>query len=447
MTLISFISAALLALASCAPAQDGYVVKTEGSAVYLDITKSSRAPAAGTRFLVYEDGAELVNPVTHENLGRTRVSIATGAVTQVQPKFAAGEIAWKRDEVRPGQFFAWLDNAAAPTPAADWTAQAAAIAAPSPVIWKSSAPLDYTAVALALGDFDGGGENELALASEKTIKIYRLENGALAEKYSASLGGLYRILSLDAEAGAGKGGARIFASLFDNFSGDFQTAVFEIKDGLRQTATLGWLTRAACLSGGGKRLYGQEIYRTGELKKSQIRPLEFKGDSVTLSTAAIDIPRFDWVYGFDILAETGGRASALLITAPEGRMRAQFGTRKNYFETDADYGGTPNVLRVSGEKLSFYPRAPVKTGGEQPVLYVLSGVAKEGLLSEAFARYKDARLRALRWTGMGFETAGEILLGGSVYDIDSGRLGALDDGIIAAVIGPDDTTTVKLFKY
>jgi hypothetical protein len=429
--------AALAVLSVPAFAQDGYVVKAEDSVVYLDITKSTRAATAGARFLVYEDGEELVSPVTRETLGKARVSIAGGTITEVQPKFAAGTVSWKRATVKPGQFFSWLDAAPQLQPGA---------AAQSRVIWKST-PLSYAATALALGDFDGDGENELALSSENTIRIYKTENSALVEKYSAPLGGLYRILSLEASGLAGRGREQLFATVFDNFSGNFQTAVLEVKNGLRQTATLNWLVRAATLPDGGKRLYGQELYCSGELKKSEVRSIEFKNNSFTLSGDAIDFPRFDWVYGFAILSETGGKPGSLLLTSPEGRLRAQFPTRKNYVETAADYGKTPNVIRAATTKLAFYPRLPLRKDGDTTVFYTLSNIPKDGLLSEAFSSYKDARLRALRWTGRALEPAGETLLGAIAYDIDSGKLGGLAPGVITAVIGPDGNTMVELLEY
>ena len=425
--------AAALLFSVRANAQDGYVVKTDSATVYLDITASSQAARAGARFAVYEEGGELVNPVTKQSLGRTHDNVASGEITETHPKYAVGTLLTGIGAAKPGQFFEWAAQAAPPAPAAQPSGR-------EKVIWKSPA-LDCEAVSLALGDFDGSGE-EVAVASESEVAVYGF-SGGFARKYSWRPGGLYRIITVDAADIRGAGRPQLFVSVYDNSSGAYQTAALEISGGeLKKSTVTGWLSRSVALPSGERRLYGQQFYNSGEFRASSVRRVEFRGGEFALSSARTDIPRFDTVYGFNVL-EDSGQAHALVMTADSGRLRAQFAQRKNYAETDALFGKTPNVLRTQGGLLKFYPR--VAASGS--MFYAVANIPRDGLLSETFSHYKDAKLMALRWTGSAFEPAGETPLDGYACDIESGSVPGIGAGVLAAVVGTDGKTTIKLVSY
>ena len=428
----TLLSGLLLFACGAVCAQDGYVVRVDSSGVFLDITQSSVAAKTGAGFAVYTEGDEIANPVTGVNLGKVRVTIASGTVTEVTPRYAVGRLDWQKSEVKPGQFFKWQDQV--PMPSAD------------KVVWQSD-PLDYSAVALALGGFSAAGAGEIAVASQDTVRVYVFgATGMPEERFVYKPGGMYRILSLDAADLRGKNRDQLFVSVYDAFTGAFQTIVLEAGDKLQRTATLGWLSRAVSLPDGTKRLYGQQFFSTGELRRSQVRRVVYTEGSYSLDGNRLKMREPGSLYGLAILDEAAGEPTALAYIADSGQLKIRKMDRDSKTEIPGDYAITANMLTIADSgTLRFDSRLPSGRLDGRLVIYAATLPAR-GLVPNFFTGPGDALLRRLWWNGKTFIPSGDIALGGHICDIDSGFAGAPGTGVVVCVTGVDGKTVIKLVR-
>jgi hypothetical protein len=78
------------AVLAAAPAK-GYVVKAEGSKIWLDLTAADGA-APGRGFQVYTEGEDIKHPVTGEQLGKAESRVAEGKIEEVAEKLSIGRL-------------------------------------------------------------------------------------------------------------------------------------------------------------------------------------------------------------------------------------------------------------------------------------------------------------------------------------------------------------------
>src|ERR1019366_5135418 len=80
-----------LALPLRAAVPDGYVVKADSAAVYLDWGKTSEVKSGDT-FLIYRQKGELKHPVTGEVLGHAEENVGSGLIDHIEDKFSVGSL-------------------------------------------------------------------------------------------------------------------------------------------------------------------------------------------------------------------------------------------------------------------------------------------------------------------------------------------------------------------
>ena len=443
----------VIAFCFCFPAfaEDyGLVVQVDGEAVYLNTTFSTAAVRQGMQFAVFERGKQLIDPMTGAELGAQERFVASGEVIFVRPKYAVGKITVEEHTVRPGQSFRWT-GAVLPVeveiPVSTTLAASAPVSSPSAAgfseVWQSR-PLDFEAVALCLGDFDGDGENEIAVSSRRTVKVYKLKDGELSQVAETTVPAAERILSLDSAAGK-TGRVQLFAPVYDQLSEQFATNVYELSSGaLEKTAALKWLVRSVKTPDGQSRIYAQEVFTGAEPRFSAIKPIsgeDFKQDKTPLNFKGLN-----WLYGFTLADLNSDGAEEAFYTTDSGKIRAQ-GRSVRLGETEDGFGGTPNALRVGKTLIKFPPRlAVVKTKAGAFELIALKNIPKDMILSEKFGRYKDAELVVLKWKGSSFKAETSLSLGAYSCDFDFGKLGEFEDAVVAAPVGEDGKTVIRVFK-
>ncbi len=439
----------LASFAAVTPAQENYVVRVDSQTVYLDITKSTDCAKTGAGFIIYEPGDELKNPVTGELLGKISKDIAGGTVTQTAEKYAIGTLQWSNTEAKPGQLFRW--QAVAPQTPGEKNAFLQ-----GKTLWKSQ-PLKMKAVGLAQGKFDGTS-TQLAVASESEVLVYKVKDGALEELFSFSPGGLYRIISIDAADLKKTGRDQLFAVVLDRQSNRLQTMVLETSSAgtgpsgreagplgqkLNQTVLLNYLVRAV-VTPHGKTLYTQSVSDSGQNQLSDIKPLVFANGKFSQAKERFAFSNVEWLYGFSVVKEENGVPALTAYLNNVNRLCAQFPVRSENMETDNVFGKTPNILRYGSATLKFYPRIPVGANGT--MLYAVENKPAPGLMSETFGKYKDGTLYALSWNGNALATVAQTPLEGYLADIDAGSVAA-QEGLLAAVVHSNGTSTVRLLAY
>ncbi|MDD5304412.1 MAG: hypothetical protein PHS14_15045, partial [Elusimicrobia bacterium] len=171
--MISLAFASLFAFSApvfaAAPAK-GYVVKTLGTQIWLDLTAADGA-APGRGFTVYEEGEDIKHPVTGEQLGKAERKLAEGKIEEVAEKFSVGRLSEPAPHVQAGQRARLTAVVAAPAapaaPPASIHPGEAALRAPR----TRGASLPFVITAMAVADFDGAGKPQIVLSDEKAFRL------------------------------------------------------------------------------------------------------------------------------------------------------------------------------------------------------------------------------------------------------------------------------------
>lgn len=412
-----------LVAAAAAAAETGYVVRVDSQAVWLDLTAADGA-APGRTFQVYDEGAELKHPVTGASLGRVERVVARGTITDVAARFSTGALLARDEAVKAGQRARW----SAPAPR---SADAAPAGPPGDAATRApktrGAALDYLVNAMAVGDFDGAGRPQIALASDDSVRLYEYpatDARPIAETTFPDTG--LRVVGLDAADLDGDRKAELFVSVYDQAFRRFETRVLRLVDGRwRQDATLPFLTRGYQDPTGQRRLATQQVIDDKTFPFGAIYPLVYDAGRYAQDRPALKPRRVDWVYGFTTAQLGAGEPASLFLTSVHA-LRLQF--PKGWWRTpEEDYGQTPVRIRWNDRLLEFNPPMAATYGAAGfEALYAVRNMAALGGLASPFGLFNRAELLRQRWDGLALETAWRAELSGcaqglAVVDVAPGR--------------------------
>ncbi|MFA6092234.1 MAG: FG-GAP-like repeat-containing protein [Elusimicrobiota bacterium] len=443
----------LLSLFLACPVQaqsslDGYVVKVEGSKIYLDLGEASGAKT-GDAFTIYRPGEELKHPVTGASLGRTETNLAAGHVSEVLEKYSLAGIEGAQpasastvnpgDRVRVHRAAVQVPAAAAPATTASTTAQAPAPGAHAPV--RTSPSLDLEAVALALGDVDGDGKTEVILADKDSVKAYSAEDWHPVCAFKDP-GTAITNLSLEAEDLDKDGRAEVFLTLNNRFFDRVESYVLVCSSGsFEKRTTLAWMVRRY-MDGTQSLLAAQPLIKNATFPFGPIHPLTYADGRYTLGEPKLKLPRLDWIYSFAVARSAEG--SFPLFYTPNNRIRLQF-EKRAAFSSEA-YGQTSNRIRWADRTLQCSPRLVAAPSAEGiSAVYTLKNIPRFGSLSEAFGAYSSAELHCLRFNGLNLEPDWKADLPGYAADLAERALPNGMRELVTAVVGANGKTRVLSF--
>jgi len=266
------------------------------------------------------------------------------------------------------------------------------------------AALSYAVNGMALGDFDGVGKPQIALASDDQIRLYvypALDAKPLAQ--AAIIGTGARVVGLEAADLDGDGRSELFASVYDPMFKRFETRVLKLESGRwLKTATLPFLVRAYQDARGARVLATQQVVEDNGFPFGRIYPLVYRDGKYSQGAAVVPTRRADWLFGFTT-ARLDDHETAISVTATHAlRMESE---KDRWRTSDDDYGQTPVRVRW-GERLLEFPPPMAATYGRAGFdsLYVLRNVAALGGLAGPFGLFDHGELVRKRWNGSGFET-------------------------------------------
>ncbi|MFH1619473.1 MAG: VCBS repeat-containing protein [bacterium] len=439
--MMNCILAAIFFIGSAGPVfaleADAVVVKVDSDTVYFDITGSSKPVSPGSFFTIFSESGDLFNPLTGTNLGKMIVTVATGSITLLEPRYAVGTVTFKKSEPKPGHKVSWTQ--APPKPAKPGEGKTP--------FWRS-APLEDTVIGLAAGDVDGDGEGEISVISANKLTVYSLNGGVLKAGASWEAPAGQRLLSVEAADLKKTGMAQIFVSQFSDFSKRAETAVLELKDGkLKKTAALNWLVRGF-EAADGLRLYAQELFESSSLDRSAIRRLIYREGKFTGDSEPLKKPRPDWLYGFSLFDMNSDSIEDLVYVSDAGRIRVQFKKRSDHWETESnDFGKTPVRFTWIKKILKVYPGIPVFGGAGQPEVCGVVNIPRSGILADSFGLYKSGELRCFAWSGTALKEIWKAPVeDGFITDIRHARLKGLPEGLLISAAGISGRSFLMLFE-
>ncbi len=395
---------ALLALAASvaaaqAPAK-GYVVRADSAPVWLDLTAADGA-AAGRIFEIYVEGPELRHPVTGASLGRVETRVAGGRIVDVSARYSTGRL--DDGAARAGQRVKLTSSVADAAPAAASPDDDQPGDAPRRKPKSRGAALDFAAVGMAVGDFDGIGRPEVALASENRIYLYAYPAADAKSLAEADVPGTgTRVLGL--EAGKLDGDARdsLFVSVYDSAFQRFETRVYKLESGKwLKTAALAFLTRGDQDVSGARTLATQQVFDDSSFPFGRVYPLAYADGRYAQGPVPLKSRRADWLFGFTD-ATLGGQ-DATVLTTPSHALRVQF-DKSQWRTPDDGYGQTPVRVRWGGRLLEFQPPLAVAYGADgAATVYAVRNLAALGGLGGPFGLFNRGEVTSKRWDGLGLE--------------------------------------------
>ena len=409
----------------------GFIVKADSQTVWLDLAGPDGA-APGRAFEIYKEGEELKHPVTGASLGRVEDRVAEGVIASVADKHSTGTLRPGAGAVKPGLRARWLGAAPAAVPAAESAGRAPK---------TRGATLDFAVVGMAVGDFDGTGRNQVALASESAVKVYAYP--ALDAKPLAEIpmkGTAVRVLGLEAGDVDGDGKPELFVAVYDDGFRRFETRVLRQRDGRWDAAAeLPFLVRGYRDEAGKRALATQQVLDDKTFPFGSLYPLAWAGGKYVQRGPALPYKRADWLYGFAV-AKLGDTPAVQTVT-PVHALRVQLGS--NWWRTpDDDYGQTPVRVRWQDRLLEFHP--PMVVDG--PALYAVRNTAALGGLASPFGVFNRGELHRKAWNGLAYETAWKAELPGCAQSLALVDAAPGSQELAVAIRGAADQSSVWTFE-
>jgi hypothetical protein len=426
----------------------GYVVKANGTMVWLDLTAADGA-AAGRGFQVYTEGEAIRHPVTGENLGKAEEKLGEGTIEQVLEKYSVGRVPEPAATMNPGQRARLLAVVSVPPPP---------VAPGAPVYGRRpgeaelrgprtrGASLPYVATGMVAGDFDGAGKTQLVLSDETNFRLYSYpaaEHKPLAS--GAVVGTGVRIVSLEAADLDGDKKAELFVSVFNEQFRRLESSAYKLEgDKWTKTADLPYLVRAHQNAKGGRVVATQQIQDDKTFPFGTVYPLVYRDGKYEQGRPALNPKHADWLYGFSYAqVDAAGEAAALYLTSVNS-LRVQFA--KGHWRSAEGFGQSPTRVRWHDKMLEFHPPMYASYGEKGfSTLYIIRNLAMLGGLANPFGLFNGGEVHAKTWTGVAFETAWRAELGGSspgfaLVEAEPGRA-----ELVVAVAGSTGKSAVWTF--
>jgi len=411
--------ASLFALSSpafaAAPAK-GYVVKTDGAQVWLDLTAVDGA-APGRGFQIYAEGEDIKHPVTGEQLGKAEKKLAEGKIEDVAEKFSVGRMTDASPLIKAGQRARLTAAAAAAAPV---SVPAAPAAARHPGDTELRGPrtrgasLPFVATGMAVGDFDGAGKPQVVLSDEKIFRLYAYpaaENKILAQ--GELIGTTQRVLSLESADLDKNGKAELFVTAYNEGFRRLETSVYHLDGGKwAKIADLPFLVHSHQNAKGARVLASQQIQDDKTFPFAAVYPVVYADGKYAQGRPSLNPKRADWLYSFTYaqLDEAGEPASLYLTSV--NSLKAQF--PNGQWRSSESFGQSPIRVRWYDHLLEFHPPMIASYGAKGfERLYIVRNLAMLGGLANPFGLFNGGELHAKSWTGVAFETAWKAELGGS----------------------------------
>lgn len=268
-------------------------------------------------------------------------------------------------------------------------------------IWYSS-DLQGAIVSMAVGDFDGDKQRELAIAFADRLEIARLQGSEYVKLTAVEVGAGVKILSLDEVDLDRDGKEELYVTAARD--GGLVSRVVTFADGrfIMAGEAVPWYFRAVALPGEGKVLLAQ---RMGESNRDFDGPIfRVVYSSGRLSEGApLPLPWQVSLYGFLPFTAEGGEVHyaylsindylQVLNTAGEQLWESSdyFGGSESYFER-ADISSRS----WSGESRRVYIQARLERGSADEILVTAN---KGSRLMASSRKFTEGRVVAFKWDG------------------------------------------------
>lgn len=402
-------------------AQAVTVVKQQGNLVYLDTTPLSRNVQKGDSFKMILGKEKLSNPKTGASLGFIYQYSLPGQITEVQPRYAVGQLA-DENTYTPGQqavIEASSATLATVAPLPDPVTNAASVLATSvtadtPVVKNYPVPISSTVIAVTQADITRNGREELiTLDDHGLLTVFDKNATALTPLYTYFLGGDKTPITLSALDLQGNGRAQIFISFYDITSQQVSTQVLQLRRlRLQKLETLPYFVKElGC--GPHKKLYAQKAFTQG-VNPGDAQQLEYKEGHFS-PTGPLLKTYNRWLSGVNQYNLERPDHSNFIYTEPEGAIKATLQNDAKAASKDL-FAGAPNRVKYKQNFLTFYPSLQVYGPEGKSTVAALQNVVKKGASDSRFGPYQGSILHFLKLENGRLVSVQQVSLSGYAYD-------------------------------
>jgi hypothetical protein len=423
---------AALLCASIASAEvkvaDGYVVKVEGNAAYLDWGKTSGV-RAGDVFDVFRVQPPLKHPVSGESLGSPEEKVGSGAVQSVEAKFSRATLNGTPSGVLTGDRTRWVSRgsvAPAKVPAASVVPETKEESV-LPVLWRSAA-FREPIVSFDVADIDGDGRDEIAVLFEENLEVYRWNDSRLDLVASYKDKAVHNGFSVACADLDQRGRVDLFVTV--NASGYTGPEVIRLrleKDRLSEVQRFRGFVDRVSTSADDSALYWQDMLPTSDVRFTKPARLIAKdGKATPGDEPKIRSMREKQLFGYAWGDWDGNGATDFAVLDRSSRLVVEMGQQN--WKSRESFGGTRQIFRARDKDL--FLRGETEHAVFQPRLVArkVSVDSKARLLAprnlnapmlrfSATPSYKSSEITQLVWDGKAMVQEWRLSLPGYLSDM------------------------------
>jgi hypothetical protein len=270
-------------------------------------------------------------------------------------------------------------------------------------VW-SGPKLSGQPVGIEVGDIDGDGRKELAVAFRDRLEIARVAGGEYQPVAGLEIDNLRRVLALDGADLNGDGVLELYLTIAREKN--LSSSVVECQGGrCRETVTgVPWFFRRVDLPGEGRVLLAQRLGDAEQIGKGEY---DFYGPIFRVTRSgnelrpgeAVKLPGTVTLYGFQPFEADGGRLTANLSGAD--RLQVLGAGGEELWESQDVFGGSesfmerPDISYEPGRRF-LYLKARLERGADNLVLVPVNEGSR---ISATFREFKKSHLKAMAWDG------------------------------------------------
>lgn len=406
------------------------VVRLDGNKVYLDTSEEKQPVTKGSTFKVIVSSETLTNPKTGKNLGEIYHYSEVGTITEVQPRYAVGELK-NTKAITAGQQAVW-EEIAAPLPVKTAAEEKITPSTRKVTVYE---PVEQTIISLTQAAVTApGADNIITLSDKNEITVFsRAEKNTLKPEISYTLPVGNKGLFISAAA-VKEGASQIFAAVYNEGKNQISSWVLENKDGqLVATGKLPYFVKEVGCSPD-KKIWGQRPFVL-DSAPGKAREIVFEKNKFVASGAQFDTRRH-WLAGLNYFPFQHEGEENLLTTQADGTLRLWLKNGKNTESKDL-FGSSPLRITYKKELVKFYPSVQVFGTPQESTIAAVENGTKYGLLSETFGQYRTGKIHFLRYDKGSLKVTDTVELDGVLYDT-----ACTDRAILTAEALSDGTSRV-----
>ncbi len=251
-----------------------------------------------------------------------------------------------------------------------------------------------------MGDFDGDGVKEIAVAFDDRLEIMRNAQGQFQSLAQINLDKNRRIIGLDGGDLDGNGMGELYLTVV---SGEDLTSLrVDYRAGQYQpgSSTIPWYLRQVELPEEGRALLGQRMSADEKLFQGPVFRVALEGNDFARGPE-LSLPQFGNIYGFAPFKTDKGETLYAALSKSD-RLQVLRATGEKLWESEEQFGGSENYVQrpdsvtVGADMRNIFLKARIESLKDGTILVPANKGSRIMASSRTFGK---SRLVAMKWDG------------------------------------------------